>query len=82
MKYAIIIPDGGADKGLDALDGKTPFEAANKPHADSISRSGRQGTVCTTPRGFEAGSDVCMMALLGFDPVKYHLLYLCYSKNF
>ncbi len=72
MKYAIIIPDGAADYRLEELGGKTPFEAAKKPNADGISLIGRQGTVCTTPEGFAAGSDVCMMALLGFDPVKYH----------
>lgn len=30
------------------------------------------GIAKTTPPGFEAGSDVCSMSLLGYDPAKYH----------
>ncbi|MDX1682916.1 MAG: cofactor-independent phosphoglycerate mutase [Phycisphaeraceae bacterium] len=72
MKYVIIIPDGAADEPLDQLEGKTPFEAANKPNTDRISREGRQGTVVTTPDPMPCGSDVCTMSLLGYDPLKYH----------
>ena len=72
MKYAIVIPDGAADFPLDALGGKTPFEAAKKPNIDAISIEGRQGTVSTTPEGMPAGSDVCSMSLLGYDPETYH----------
>ena len=72
MKYAIIIPDGGADKPLPELDGLTPFQAARMPNLQRLARSGRVGTARTTPPGFEAGSDVCTMDLLGFDPARYH----------
>lgn len=72
MKYAIVIPDGAADVPLEQLDGKTPFEVANKPHTDSLARAGRVGLVHTTPEGFAAGSDVCSMSLLGYDPAEYH----------
>ena len=72
MKYVIIIPDGAADHPLEDLDGQTPFEAAKKPHADQLSITGRQGTVVTTPKGMDCGSDVCVMSLLGYDPKLYH----------
>ena len=72
MKYAIIIPDGAADFGLDDLDGKSALEVAKKPHLDQIAREGRQGTVVTTPAGFVTGTDVCTMSLLGYDPARYH----------
>ena len=72
MKHVIIIPDGAADFPLEELDGKTPFEAANKPHADRLANAGRQGTVATTPEGFSCGSDVCVMTLLGYDPRRFH----------
>ena len=72
MKYVIIIPDGAADFPLEELEGKTPFEAAHKPHTDLLSVEGRQGTVATTPEGFSCGSDVCSMSLLGYDPRRYH----------
>ncbi len=57
---------------LEDLGGKTAFEAAHIPNMDSIALGGRQGTVATTPEGWAAGSDVCCMSLLGYDPVKFH----------
>jgi 2,3-bisphosphoglycerate-independent phosphoglycerate mutase len=72
MKYAIIIPDGAADEPLAELNGKTPFEAAAIPNMDRIAMEGRQGTARTVPEGFESGSDVATMSLLGYDPAKYH----------
>jgi 2,3-bisphosphoglycerate-independent phosphoglycerate mutase len=71
-KYAIIIPDGAADEPLDIFDGKTPIEAADTPHIDQISITGRQGLVNTIPPGFTPGSDVAQMTLLGYDPEKYY----------
>jgi 2,3-bisphosphoglycerate-independent phosphoglycerate mutase len=72
MKYAIIIPDGAADEPLKELNGQTPLEAAHTPNMDAIARSGRIGTVRTVPPGFESGSDVATMCLLGYDPAVYH----------
>jgi len=72
MKYAIIIPDGAADDPLAELNGRTPLEAANTPHMDAIALAGRIGTVRTVPPGFESGSDVATMCLLGYDPAVYH----------
>lgn len=72
MKYAIIIPDGAADRPLEQLGGKTPIESARTPNMDCISIHGRQGTVRTIPPGFESGSDVAIMCLLGYDPAVYH----------
>ena len=72
MKYAIIIPDGAADEPLEELSGKTPIEAAHTPNMDWIARHGMQGTARTVPEGFESGSDVATMCLLGYDPAIYH----------
>jgi 2,3-bisphosphoglycerate-independent phosphoglycerate mutase len=72
MKYAIIIPDGAADEPLAELGGKTPLEAAPTPNMDRIALEGRQGTARTVPPGFESGSDVATMSLLGYDPAVYH----------
>jgi 2,3-bisphosphoglycerate-independent phosphoglycerate mutase len=72
VKYVIIIPDGAADLPIDELDGLTPFEAANTPNLDALAAAGRVGCAHTTPQGFEAGSDVCSMSLLGYDPRRYH----------
>lgn len=72
MKYAIIIPDGAADDPLPQLGGKTPLEVAHTPFMDEIARAGRQGLARTVPEGFESGSDVAIMTLLGYDPAVYH----------
>src|SRR3954449_8288772 len=72
MKYAIIIPDGAADEPLKELGGKTPLEAANTPNMDRVAMEGRQGLARTVPDGFESGSDVATMCLLGYDPKVYH----------
>lgn len=72
MKYAIIIPDGAADEPLPELGGKTPIEAADTPNMDRVAIEGRQGLARTVPEGFESGSDVATMTLLGYDPKVYH----------
>lgn len=72
MKYAILIPDGAADDPLPQLGGKTPLESAKTPFMDSIARAGTIGTARTVPDGFESGSDVATMSLLGYDPAVYH----------
>lgn len=72
MKYAIIIPDGAADDPVPELGGLTPLQAAKTPNMDEIARMGQLGTVRTVPDGFESGSDVATMTLLGYDPATYH----------
>jgi len=71
-KYAIIIPDGAADYPLEHFQGKTPFEIADIPNIDKISKIGRQGLVKTIPEKMEPGSDVAQMSLLGYDPRRYY----------
>ncbi|MEN6577067.1 MAG: cofactor-independent phosphoglycerate mutase [Phycisphaerales bacterium] len=71
-KYVIIVPDGAADEPLELFGGKTPLEAADTPNMDRISIEGRQGLVHTVPDGFEPGSDVAQMSLLGYDPARYY----------
>lgn len=71
-KYVIIVPDGAADEPLEIFGGKTPLEAAETPNMDRISIEGRQGLVHTVPDGFEPGSDVAQMSLLGYDPARYY----------
>ena len=70
MKYAIVIPDGAADRPTEALGGRTPFEVARLPNMDYIATEGRLGTVQTIPSGMAPGSDVAILSLLGYDPVR------------
>ncbi len=71
-KYAIIIPDGAADDPLPQLGGRTPLAAARTPNLDWVAAHGRLGTARTVPDGFESGSDVATLSLLGYDPAVYH----------
>ncbi len=71
-KYAIIVPDGAADKPLEELGGETVLQAAETPNMDKISTQGRIGLVRTIPAGLEPGSDVAQMSLLGYDPLKFY----------
>jgi 2,3-bisphosphoglycerate-independent phosphoglycerate mutase len=72
MKYVIIHGDGMADWPCEELGGKTPLEAAHKPHMDLIATRGRLGLVATIPDGMQPGSDVGTMTMLGYDPLRYH----------
>jgi len=72
LKYAIVIPDGAADLPLEELDGQTPLAAARTPNMDWISTHGKCGTVRTIPPGMDAGSDVAILSVLGYDPGEYY----------
>ena len=72
MKYAIIIPDGAADRPAKALVNRTPLEVARLPHMNRIAAEGRLGTVQTVPAGLSPGSDVAILSLLSYDPTKHY----------
>jgi 2,3-bisphosphoglycerate-independent phosphoglycerate mutase len=72
MKYALIIPDGVADEPQASLGQRTPLQAANIPHMDSIARLGGVGRADNTPPSMPSGSDVATMSLFGYSPLEYH----------
>lgn len=72
MKYIVILTDGAADTPVAELGGKTPLEAAKKPHIDGLAAKGEVGIVTTVPEGFPPGSDVANLAVFGYDPQKYY----------
>jgi 2,3-bisphosphoglycerate-independent phosphoglycerate mutase len=69
-KYLMVLGDGMADEPLAELGGKTPLEYARTPNFDRITREGACGMVRTIPQGFEAGSDIANLSILGYDPRK------------
>jgi 2,3-bisphosphoglycerate-independent phosphoglycerate mutase len=71
-KYVIIVPDGAADYPIPALGDKTIFEAAETPNLDFVALNGLQGLSHTVPADLQPGSDVAMMAVLGYDSSKYY----------
>ncbi|MGO9875653.1 MAG: 2,3-bisphosphoglycerate-independent phosphoglycerate mutase [Acidimicrobiia bacterium] len=72
MKYVVFIPDGCADVALAALDGRTPLEAARMPRLAKLAARAEVGRAEVIPSGLAPGSDVGNMAILGFDPARYH----------
>jgi 2,3-bisphosphoglycerate-independent phosphoglycerate mutase len=69
MKYAIVIPDGCADEPQEALGGKTPLQAAHKPHMDGLARAGVVGRADNVPKPLTPASDVATLSLFGYDPL-------------
>ena len=72
MKYIVILADGMADEPLMQLGGKTPLEYAKTPNMDWMAQNGACGMLRTIPDGFEAGSDIANMSILGYAPGKYY----------
>ena len=72
MKYLVFVPDGCADVPLDELGGRTPLEAARMPRLARLAARAEVGRAEVIPPGLPPGSDVGNMAILGFDPARYH----------
>lgn len=72
MKYALIIPDGCADEPQESLGNQTPLQAAQIPQMDAVATCGLLGEGDTIPPTLAPGSDVGMMSLFGYDPLRYH----------
>ncbi|MCC8169586.1 MAG: phosphoglycerate mutase, partial [Oscillospiraceae bacterium] len=73
MKYIVILGDGMADYPVDAFDGKTILEVAEKPTIDYMCAHGELGMVKTVQDGMKPGSDVANLSVMGYDTRK------CYS---
>jgi len=72
MKYVILLGDGMPDWPSAEHDNKTPLMMAHTPNLNNLARQGTVGSVMTTPNGFEPGSDVTNMSIMGYDPVEYY----------
>src|SRR5438876_10673158 len=72
MKYAIIIPDGCADDPQVALGGRTPLQAARKPHLEHLAQHGVVGLSNNVPPGLTPASDVATLSLFGYDPLEVY----------
>lgn len=72
MKYVVFVPDGCADTPVPELGGRTPLEVARMPRLAALAARAEVGRAAVIPPGFPPGSDVGNMAILGFDPARYH----------
>lgn len=73
MKYMVLLCDGMADRPVDALGGKTPMAAANKPHMEALAKTAQVGLLKTVADGVKPGSDVANLSVMGYDPL------VCYT---
>jgi 2,3-bisphosphoglycerate-independent phosphoglycerate mutase len=72
VKYVVLVPDGCADEPIDELGGRTPLEAAEMPNLAALAARGEVGRAAVIPHGLPPGSDVGNMAILGYDPARFH----------
>ena len=56
-----------ADEALAEFNDKTPLQAANTPTIDWLGYNARIGLLKTIPYGYEPGSEVAHLSLLGYD---------------
>ena len=72
MKLVVLLGDGMADLPIEALQGRTPLQAAKKPNMDRLAKRGRSGLAQTVPEGFPPGSDVANLSVMGYAPSKHY----------
>lgn len=72
MKYLVILTDGAADEPIEALGGKTIFQAANKPNIDALCKAGATGMLKTVPDSLHPGSEVANMTIMGYETEKLY----------
>ena len=59
-----------SDEPISELGNKTPLQVAQKPHIDKLAALGRSGMLYTIPEGFEPGSEIANLSVLGYDVAK------------
>lgn len=64
--------EGFPHRQLKGSGGRTPLQVARTPHMDRIAQRGVTGSVMTIPEGYDPGSDVANLSLLGYDPRIYY----------
>ncbi|MBL8840545.1 MAG: hypothetical protein JNL90_03330 [Planctomycetes bacterium] len=73
MRALLIVIPGLAERPLQALDGKTPLEAADHPALDALATRGRLGTVDLTVPGASPSAVTGLPALLGWEAASLDL---------
>ncbi len=72
QKILLLVLDGIADRPCDALDGKTPLQAAATPVLDRLAKESVCGIMDTIAPGIRPGSDTAHLSLLGYPPKRYY----------
>lgn len=72
MKVLLIVLDGLGDRPIKKLGGKTPLAAARKENLNWMCKHGKAGIMYPVMKGVAPESDEAALALLGYDPFRYH----------
>jgi 2,3-bisphosphoglycerate-independent phosphoglycerate mutase len=72
VKYIVLVPDGCADEPVAELDHRTPLDVAAMPGLARLAARSEVGRAAVIPEGLPPGSDVGNMAILGYDPARFH----------
>jgi 2,3-bisphosphoglycerate-independent phosphoglycerate mutase len=64
LKFVLVIGDGMSDEVRPG----TPLSLAKHPHMDFLASNGLCGLVQTIPEGVDPGSEIAILAILGYDP--------------
>jgi 2,3-bisphosphoglycerate-independent phosphoglycerate mutase len=71
-KALVIIQDGVGDRPSKSLEGKTPLEVAKTPNFDKLAERGICGLMDPLAPGIRVGTDVGMLALFGYNPLRVY----------
>lgn len=71
-KIYFIILDGAADYKIPELGNCTPLGMANTPGLDELAKHGTMSMIEILPPQYIPETDSGLMALLGYDPLKYY----------
>lgn len=71
-KVYFIVLDGAADYKIQALNNRTPLETAYTPAMDYLAEHGIMSMIEILPKEYVPETDSGLMALLGYDPIKYY----------
>lgn len=72
MKYIIVLCDGMSDRPIKSLNNQTLLQYARTPNMDLLASLGRTGQLLTIPAGFDPGSEVANISILGYDLSDIH----------
>ena len=71
-KIYFIVLDGAADYKIQVLNNRTPLETAYTPNMDYLAKHGIMSMIEILPKRYVPETDSGLMALLGYDPIKYY----------
>jgi 2,3-bisphosphoglycerate-independent phosphoglycerate mutase len=73
LKLIYVVIDGMGDLPIEEFGDKTPLEFADTPNMDFLAKIGKTGKMYTVGKGIAPESDVAVVSILGYDPLKYNV---------